>query len=75
MLAPQAEQLRREGEQRMARAANNVGGLLGGVAVLLLVVGIVILVGCGTVVAGRTRRFASPPCCWPAWPPSPAWCW
>ncbi len=60
VLAPQAEQLRREGEQRMARAANNVGGLLGGVAVLLLVVGIVILVGCGAVVAGRTRRFASP---------------
>ena len=60
VLAPQAEQLRREGEQRMARAANSVGGLLGGVAVLLLIVGIVILVGCGAVVAGRTRRFAHP---------------
>lgn len=59
-LAPQAEQLRREGEQRMARAANSVGGLLGGVAVVLLVLGIVVLVGCALVVAGRTRRFTHP---------------
>ena len=59
-LAPRAEQLQREGEQRMARAANSVGGLLGGVAVVLLVLGIVVLVGCALVVAGRTRRFTHP---------------
>lgn len=59
-LAPQADQLRREGEQRMARAANSVGGLLGGVAVVLLVLGIAVLVGCALVVAGRTRRFSHP---------------
>jgi hypothetical protein len=59
-LAPQAEQLRRVGEQRMARAANSVGGLLGVAAVVLLVLGIAVLVGCGVVVAGRTRKFAHP---------------
>jgi hypothetical protein len=59
-LAPQAEQLRREGEQRMARAANSVGGLLGFAAVVLLALGILVLVGCGFVLAGRTRKFTHP---------------
>jgi hypothetical protein len=60
VLAPQAEQLRREGEQRMARAANSVGGVLGGVAVALLVLGLAVLVAAGLVLAGRTRRVSHP---------------
>jgi hypothetical protein len=59
-LAPRAEQLRRVGEQRMARAANTVGGPLGALVVALLVIGLLVLAGCALIVAGRTRRFAHP---------------
>jgi hypothetical protein len=59
-LAPRAAQLRRVGEQRMARAANSVGGPIGALAVVLLVAGLVMLLACAVVVAGRTRRIAHP---------------
>lgn len=59
-LVPTAEHLRREGERRMAKAANDVGGLVGGLAVVLLLAGLVVLVGCALVIAGRTRRIAHP---------------
>jgi hypothetical protein len=59
-LVPRAERLRRVGEQRMARAANRVGGPVGALAVFLLVVALVVLVGCATLLAGRTRRIAHP---------------
>lgn len=59
-LVPTAEHLRREGERRMARAANDVGGVVGGLAVVLLLAGLGVLVGCSLVIAGRTRRIAHP---------------
>jgi hypothetical protein len=59
-LVPTAEHLRREGERRMAEAANDVGGLVGGLAVVLLLAGLAVLVGCALVIAGRTRRIAHP---------------
>jgi hypothetical protein len=59
-LAPRAEQLRRVGEQRMARAANTVGGPVGAMVVVLLLFGLMVLVGCAALVAGRTRRVVHP---------------
>jgi hypothetical protein len=59
-LVPTAEHLRREGARRMARAANDVGGVVGGLAVVLLLAGLGVLVGCSLVIAGRTRRIAHP---------------
>jgi hypothetical protein len=59
-LVPRAERLRRVGEQRMARAANSVGGFLGIFAIVLLVAALAVLVGCSLLIAGRTRRIAHP---------------
>jgi hypothetical protein len=59
-LVPTAEALRREGEIRIAEAANDVGGPVGALAIVLLVGALVILAGCGLVIAGRTRRIAHP---------------
>jgi len=59
-LVPRAERLRRVGEQRVARAANTVGGPAGTVALTLLVVGVMVTLGAGAVLAGRTRRFLQP---------------
>jgi hypothetical protein len=59
-LIPLAERLRRSGEQRLARAANSVGGLSGAGAVAALAVGLVVLSGAAAVVAGRTRRLTHP---------------
>jgi hypothetical protein len=59
-LVPRADRLRRVGEQRIARAANSVGGPLGALAVVLLVLALLVLVGCALLIAGRTRRIAHP---------------
>ena len=59
-LVPRAERLRRVGEQRIARAANSVGGPIGALAVVLLVAALVVLIGCSLIIAGRTRRVAHP---------------
>ncbi len=59
-LVPRADRLRRVGEQRMARAANSVGGPVGALAVVLLVAALVVLIGCSLLIAGRTRRIAHP---------------
>jgi hypothetical protein len=62
-LVPTADQLRREGERRMADAANTVGGplSLSLVAVVLLVAALIVLVGCAALVAGRSRRVIAHP--------------
>lgn len=60
-LVPRADRLRRVGEQRMARAANSVGGPLSGLAVVLLLGAVAILVACALVVSGRTRRMVAHP--------------
>jgi hypothetical protein len=59
-LVPRAERLRREGERRIAQAANSVGGPVGALAIVLLVGALVVLVGCALLIAGRTRRIAHP---------------
>jgi hypothetical protein len=59
-LVPRADRLRRVGEQRIARAANSVGGPIGALAVVLLVLALLVLVGCALLIAGRTRRIAHP---------------
>jgi hypothetical protein len=59
-LVPRAERLRRVGEQRMARAANSVGGPVGILAIVLLVAALGVLVACSLLIAGRTRRMAHP---------------
>jgi hypothetical protein len=59
-LVPRSERLRRVGEQRMARAANSVGGPVGALAVVLLVAALAVLLACALVIAGRTRRIAHP---------------
>jgi hypothetical protein len=59
-LVPLAEHRRRVGEQRIARAANSVGGPVSALAIVVLVAGLVVLVGCAVLVAGRTRRIAHP---------------
>jgi len=60
-LVPRADRLRRVGEQRMARAANSVGGPLSFVAVVLLLAAVIVLVGCALLVSGRTRRVVGHP--------------
>ena len=60
-LVPTADQLRREGERRMAEAANSVGGPLSILAVVLLVLAVVVLSGCAALVAGRSRRVIAHP--------------
>lgn len=59
-LVPTADQLRRVGEQRVARAANSVGGPLGVVAVGALVLALGALAMSAAVVAGRSRRLIHP---------------
>jgi hypothetical protein len=59
-LIPTAEQLRREGEQRVARAANDIGGVFGIVAVALLALATCVIVVASVIVAGRTRRMLHP---------------
>jgi hypothetical protein len=59
-LVPRAERLRRVGEQRVARAANTVGGPAATVALALLVLGVLLTLGAGAVLAGRTRRVLQP---------------
>jgi hypothetical protein len=59
-LIPLAQRLGRSGEQRLARAANSVGGPSGFGAVAALAVGLVVLSGSAAVVAGRTRRLTHP---------------
>ncbi|HEX6420503.1 MAG TPA: hypothetical protein VFZ77_18525 [Acidimicrobiales bacterium] len=60
-LVPLAERQRRVGEQRIARAANSVGGPLSGLAVLVMLAGLAVLVGCAVLLAGRTRRVVAHP--------------
>jgi hypothetical protein len=59
-LIPTAEQLRREGEQRVARAANDIGGLTGIVSVALLALATCGIIVASVIVAGRTRRMLHP---------------
>jgi hypothetical protein len=59
-LVPRAERLRRVGEQRVARAANTVGGPVATVALALLVFGVLLTLAAGAVLAGRTRRVVQP---------------
>lgn len=59
-LVPTADQLRRVGEQRVARAANSVGGPVGAVAVVALVLALLILLASAAVIAGRSRRLTHP---------------
>ncbi|HET6949124.1 MAG TPA: hypothetical protein VFI47_02050 [Acidimicrobiales bacterium] len=59
-LVPRAERLRREGERRVARSANTVGGPIGGLALVLLIAAALVLVAAAILVAGRTRRALHP---------------
>ena len=59
-LAPRAERLRRSGEQRIARAANSVGGPIGVQAVVVLTIALLGVLAGGAVMAGRTRRMLHP---------------
>jgi hypothetical protein len=59
-LVPRAERLRRVGEQRVARAANTVGGPGVTAALALLVFGVLLTLAAGAVLAGRTRRVLQP---------------
>jgi uncharacterized membrane protein len=59
-LMPTADHLRRVGEQRVARAANSVGGPVSSAAVAGLVVGLVVLLAGSAIVAGRSRRLTHP---------------
>jgi hypothetical protein len=59
-LMPTADHLRRVGEQRVARAANSVGGPVSAAAVAGLVIGLVVLLAGSAIVAGRSRRLTHP---------------
>jgi len=59
-LVPRAERLRRVGEQRVARAANAVGGVTRTLAIVLLILAIGTVLATSAVVAGRTRRALQP---------------
>lgn len=59
-LVPTADHLRRVGEQRVARAANSVGGPVGAIAVAVLVLALAALVVSAAVIAGRSRRLTHP---------------
>jgi hypothetical protein len=59
-LVPTADHLRRVGEQRVARAANSVGGPIGALAIVVLVLALAVLVVSAAVVAGRSRRLTHP---------------
>ena len=60
-LVPLAERQRRVGEQRMAQAANSIGGPVSALAVVVLVAGFGVLVACAALIAGRTRRVIAHP--------------
>lgn len=59
-LSPLAEQLRRTGEQRLARAANHAGGPAGAIVLALLLIAVLAAVAGAALVAGRTRRLSHP---------------
>ena len=59
-LVPTADHLRRVGEQRVARAANSVGGPVSAIAVVVLLLALVVLVVSAAVIAGRSRRLTHP---------------
>jgi hypothetical protein len=59
-LVPRANHLRREGEQRVARAAASVSGPFGVLAVVLLMLAALAVVGASAIIAGRTRRMLHP---------------
>jgi hypothetical protein len=59
-LLPLTSRLRRAGEQRMASAANSVGGPVSAVTVGLTAAASVMLAAAALVVAGRSRRLAHP---------------
>ncbi|MGH9211561.1 MAG: hypothetical protein ACRD2C_12890 [Acidimicrobiales bacterium] len=59
-LVPTAGHLRRVGEQRVASAANSVGGPIGAIAVGVLVLALLALLASAAVVAGRSRRLTHP---------------
>ena len=74
-LVPLAERQRRVGERRLAQAVNSVGGPVSGFALVVLVGGLVVGLGCAVLIAGSTRRVAAhpPPLApgGPAGPPGP----
>jgi len=55
-MVPRSDRLRREGERRVAQAANDVAGVVGLVAVVLLLGAVAMVVWAAVTVAGRTRR-------------------
>jgi hypothetical protein len=59
-LVPRADRLRRSGEQRVAEAANSVGGAASGVGIAVLFFAVAGLIGGAALVAGRTRRIVHP---------------
>lgn len=59
-LLPVANGLRRTGEQRVAQAANDVGGPLSAAAVFLIALAMIVLLATTLVTAGRTRRLVHP---------------
>jgi hypothetical protein len=59
-LMPTADHLRRVGEQRVARAANSVGGPVSAAAVAGLLIGLAVLLAGSAIVAGRSRRLTHP---------------
>lgn len=59
-MVPRAERLRRVGEQRVAKAANSVGGPIAALAVGVLVVALLVLLAATAVLAGRTRHVTHP---------------
>ena len=59
-LVPRAGHLRREGERRVAQAANDVAGPVGLVAVVLLLAAVVAIAAAAIAIAGRTRKLLHP---------------
>ena len=60
-LVPLAERQRRVGERRMAQAVNSVGGPVSGFVLVVLLGGLVVVLGCAVLIAGRTRRVVAHP--------------
>jgi len=59
-LVPRADHLRRVGEQRVARAANSIGGPIGAAAIILLLLALAVLLASAGLIAGRSRRLTHP---------------
>jgi len=59
-MVPRADRLRREGERRVAQAANDISGPVSAVGVAAVAVATVLLLAAATIVAGRTRRLVHP---------------